>query len=75
MEQVVIEVAAKALKTTTEEVVKHSKKIEGVNAYYFWQPVRGGVAVIVSPDGQKLGATSSVSFEKHLEAFQKGKRN
>lgn len=29
----------------------------------------------ITRDGEKLCATSSISFEKHLKAFKEGKRN
>lgn len=75
MDTRLVEIAAKALKISTEEALKHSKKIQDVDAYYFWKPVRGGGAVIVATNGEKLGATSAVSFDRHLNAFMAGKRN
>lgn len=71
----ITEIAARALHITAQDAQKHCKVIDGVNAYYFWNPVRGGLAVIVSETGEKLSATSSVSFERHLQAFLSGKRN
>jgi hypothetical protein len=70
-----IKIAAQVMKVTSEEAEKHYKKIPEIDAYYFWSPVRGGIAVIISDEGEKLGATSSVSFEKHLQAFKEGRRN
>lgn len=75
MDKMLAEIAAKTMKVTVEEALKHSKEIPDLDAYYFWNPVRGGIAVIVNAQGEKLGATSSVSFEKHVKAFLGGRRN
>ena len=75
MDKILAEIAAKVMKVSVEEALKHSKKIPEQDAYYFWNPVRGGIAVIVSTQGEKLGATSSIGFEKHLKAFLEGRRN
>lgn len=71
----IIEIAAQAMHVTIEVAQKHYKIIDGFNAFYFWNPVRGGLAVIVSEEGEKLTATSSLSYERHLQAFLNGKRN
>ena len=70
-----IKIAAEAMKISEEKAVENYKQIENSNAYYFWNPVRGGIAVIVNEDGEKLSATSAISFQKHWDAFQSGKRN
>lgn len=75
MDEKLTEIAAKVMKVPVEEAAKHCKKIEGQDAFYFWNPARGGIAVIVNAQGEKLGATSSVSFERHLKAFLDGRRN
>lgn len=53
----------------------NSKMLDEINAMYYWNPVRGGLAIIVDNNGEKLVATSSVSFEKHYNDFCAGKRN
>ena len=75
MNEKIIEIAAKVMKVTPDEAKRYYKKIEGIDAYYFWQPVRGGSAVIIDSNGEKLGASSAVNFNKHLEEFKKGRRN
>lgn len=71
----IIELAAKVMKVSVEEAAKHNKLLPDINAFYFWNPVRGGISVIINSSGEKLGAGSSVNFEKHLKAFLDGKRN
>jgi hypothetical protein len=39
-----------------------------------YQPARGGSAVVVSPDGSFLFATSQVAPEEHQAAFSEGRR-
>ena len=75
MNKTMFEMAAQLLHMTTEEAQRHYKEIPEENACYFWNPIRGGASVIISETGEKLGATSSVSFERHLAAFKAGKRN
>ena len=75
MEQVLFEIAAKAMHVTTEEAKLHWRPVPECNAYYLWNPARGGIAVIINEQGEKLAATSSVTFERHLKAFLEGKRN
>ena len=52
-----------------------NKILDEDNATYFWQTTRGGNSIIVSENGSYLTATSSVSFERHLSEFRKGRRN
>lgn len=75
MDKKLIEIAAQVLKVSASDAAQHCKEIPEENAYYFWNPVRGGAAVIVAENGEKLGASSSVSYEKHLAAFRSGRRN
>ncbi len=66
---------AKLLNLSINELEQNSKKLEDCDAVYYWNPTKGGVSVIVAANGEYLGATSSVSFEKLLEEFKTGKRN
>lgn len=75
MNQELIEIAANVMHVTFDEAEKHWKAIPEHDAYYFWNPVRGGISVIINEKKEKLGATSSVSFERHLKAFLDGRRN
>ena len=75
MDKNIIKIAAEHMKVTAEIAEKHYKEIHEINAYYFWNPARGGISVIVNSEGEVLGATSSVSFDRHLEEFKKGRRN
>lgn len=75
MDNKIVEDVAKEFDMSVEDVKKYSKEVPEIDGYYFWQPVRGGIAVLINKNREKLGATSSVSFDKHLEAFKEGKRN
>ncbi len=75
MDKKISEVAASAMKVSVDEAIKHCKEIPEIGAYYFWNPIRGGISVIVDANLEKLAATSSVNFEKHLVAFKDGRRN
>lgn len=75
MNKKIIKIASEILNITLDEAEKNCKEISEINAYYFWNPTRGGISIIINELGEKLGATSGVSYEKHLQAFRDGKRN
>ena len=75
MDKTILELAAKTLHLPAEKAEKNCKQVPEADAWYFWNPVRGGGAVIINAEGEKLGATSSVSYERHLKAFLEGRRN
>ena len=75
MNEKITNIAAEALKITAEEASSNSKPISEINGVYFWSSGRGGKSVIINSHGEKLVATSSVNFDKHLKAFIDGKRN
>ena len=75
MDQKLLEIAAHAIKVPIEEAQKHCKPVAEINGYFIWNPARGGLSVLINAQGERLVATSSVSFEKHLRVFQEGKRN
>ena len=75
MDNKIIEDVAKRFHMSVEDVKKYSKEVPEIDGYYFWQPVRGGIAALVNKDGEKLYAISVLSFEKHLKYFMDGKRS
>lgn len=59
-----------------KDVVKQRNKyVAETEAWYCWSPERGGKAVIIAPDGERLAANSSIPFNKHVEKFKNGRRN
>ena len=68
------QLVSKLLRITEEEAVKYSHDVEGVDAVYISIPEKGGASMLVSPDLEVLYAISSVSFDKHLEAYKSGMR-
>ena len=69
-----MQIAQQCLGITGAEATTNSRRLGDIDAYYFWQPGRGGGALIVGPDGSALFANSSVSLEKHKEEFRNGRR-
>lgn len=70
-----IKLVSNELNLTEEEVQKYYKEVPEIDGYYFWNPIRGGRSVIINHQCERLCATSSISFDKLLEAFKDGKRN
>ena len=75
MDRTLLEAAAQAIRVVPEEAEKHCRVVPEINGYYCWNPVRGGLSVLINADGERLIATSSVSFAKHLDTFLSGRRN
>lgn len=75
MKDQIVSIAADTLRITDADVREHCKYLQDIDAYYCWNPVRGGISVIINDYGEKLAATSSVSLEKHKKAFVDGRRN
>lgn len=75
MDEKIIQLAAEIMKTTAETAATYNKPVPEIDGWYFWNPVRGGVSVLIDKNGEKLAASSAVTFQKHLEAFQAGRRN
>lgn len=75
MNEKMLELAASAIGAAIETVKDNCKRVDELDAWYFWSPERGGKAVIVDASGEKLAATSAISFEKHIEEFKNGRRN
>jgi hypothetical protein len=70
----IIDYVSELLKLSKEEAEKNSKKIDD-NLTYYWNPIRGGISVIVDNEGNYLAAVSSVNFEELLETFKKGEKS
>lgn len=67
--------AARILEIPVEDAQKNAKYLPNYNAVYFWNPIRGGAAIIIEPNGSFLYAISSVGFDDHLKAFLRGERS
>ena len=48
MDDKIIQIAAETLGTDIETVTTNYREIPEINAWYFWEPVRGGVSVIIN---------------------------
>lgn len=48
--------------------------VDGVDANLYWQPWRGGGALIIGADGQMLFAGPDVSTKEHLASYKAGER-
>lgn len=60
---------------TDAEMENNFRELPEINACYFWSSKRGGNAIIINEDGERLVAGSAVRFEDHVNAFKAGKRN
>lgn len=67
--------AAEVLKIDVEQAEKSSRRLEDINATYFWDRSKGGKAVIFNDEGERLVAASCVSPEEHVKEFKKGRRS
>jgi hypothetical protein len=75
MSENLLKIASEILGVTVDEVRKNSKTVSEENAFFCWNPVRGGLQMIIRETEEKLVLGSAFSFEKILAMFQEGKRN
>ncbi len=75
MDEKLLELAAAAMKVSKEVAAKHCKEAPEIGGWYFWNPVRGGISVLINAAGERLAATSGVSYKRHTDAFKNGRRN
>jgi len=71
----ILKIASEVLKIPIEEVSKNSKPLSEIDAFYFWEPVKGGRQVIINENGEKLAAGSRLNLNDMIIAFISGKRN
>ena len=64
----------KTLNIDEETFNKCQKKLDEINGWYFWNPQRGGLSMIITENGEKLVANSSISFKRQYHDFIKGKK-
>lgn len=75
MEKNIIESVKEVLGLSNDEIEKNVKELPEINAFYFWSSERGGNAIIINAEGERLIAGSAVRFEDHVKAFEAGRRN
>ena len=75
MNERMLQIASEILGMSVEEVQKHTKPVPEENVFYCWNPVRGGLQMIISEAEEKLVLGSAFSFDKTLSLFREGKRN
>ncbi|MDY4488149.1 MAG: hypothetical protein SPE18_08885 [Candidatus Limivicinus sp.] len=75
MEKNIIESVKEVLGLSNDEIEKNVKELPEINAFYFWSSERGGNAIIINAEGERLIAGSAVRLEDHVKAFEAGRRN
>ena len=75
MEYINFKELEKLLDLSEDELKQNYKRLVEEKATYFWNPNKGGKHIIVSDNGDYLGASSSISFDKLLEEYKNGRRN
>ena len=75
MSENILQTASEILGISVDDVQKNSKPVTEENAYFCWNPVRGGLQMIIKDNEEKLVMGSAFSFEKILAFFREGKRN
>lgn len=75
MTKEILDIVCKALNINEQTAMQNHKHIDEIDAEYYWNPIRGGLSIIINSKGEKLCATSSVNFDRHYEEFKNGRRN
>jgi hypothetical protein len=66
--------ASELLRIPLEVALEHSSELPEVDAYFFWEPVRGGGHIVVGRDGSVLFGISALSRRQLVDAFAEGRR-
>lgn len=75
MDERIFILASKTLRVSIDDAHKNYKYIPEIDAYYFWNPTRGGLSVVINVAGEKLVAGSAVNPSKLVSEFKSGRRN
>lgn len=70
MDETYLKIAEEVTGLSREECLGHFCKLPEIDAFYFWNPSRGGLSVIIDSEYRKLAATSAVTLEEHIEEFK-----
>jgi hypothetical protein len=68
------ELAGTLLRCSTEDAYESSSDVPEIDAFYYWQPVRGGGQILVGRDGSVLFGISSCTLEDVVFDFGSGIR-
>jgi hypothetical protein len=66
--------AARLLGLRFNDAARNCRPLPEEAATHFWNPVRGGGAVIVGVDGTYLHANSPTTWEQLVSAYTSGRR-
>ncbi|WP_449386028.1 hypothetical protein [Cellulomonas soli] len=68
------QIAARLLRCPVTEIRVTSKYLPEIDAFYYWQPIRGGGKLLVARDGSVLFGNSSITVADMIEPFRNGRR-
>lgn len=66
--------ASTLLRIPLDVALGSSRELPEIDAYLFWEPVRGGGQIIVGRDESVLFGISALSMQQMVEAFAAGRR-
>ncbi len=75
MDERLVAMAAEVLALRVDEVRSYCKEVPEIDGFYVWNPLRGGRSMLVAKNGERLVATSAVSYQRHLNDYLAGRRN
>ena len=68
------QIAARLLRCPVTEIRVTSTYLPEIDAFSYWQPIRGGAQLLVARDGSVLFALSSLTLADMIEPFREGRR-
>ena len=68
------ELASTLLRLPVDQVLAYSREIPDIDAFFYWQPVRGGAQLIVGRDGTVLFGVSALNLDEMVVRFAAGHR-
>ncbi|MGY4645721.1 hypothetical protein [Cellulomonas sp. URHB0016] len=66
--------ASRLLRIPLDVALENSRDLDDVDAFFYWEPTRGGGQIIVGHDESVLFGISALSMQQMVEAFAAGRR-
>ena len=68
------ELASRLLRYPVDEAFEFSEDVPEIDAFFYWQPIRGGTQLLVGRDGTVMFGISSLTLDEMVTMFADGER-
>jgi hypothetical protein len=68
------ELVSRLLRCPVEDALRYSREVPEIDAFFYWQPVRGGAQLLVARDGSVMFGISALPMAEMINLFKSGER-